>query len=126
MKSKTRKLLAVAAIPGSLFGFTGIAQAYEVYGKGVVYLDYSMTTSVPHSSHHNTTRRLNTRMVRPRHSGARMLPHAISHRHIPADFPSSISEPTSTEQRTLASDGLVGYSRPDQTSCLLICFSKGA
>ncbi|MDE5640438.1 MAG: hypothetical protein K2I40_01730 [Bifidobacterium castoris] len=52
MKSKTRKLLAVAAILGSLFGFTGIAQAYEVYGKGVVYLDYSMATSVPYSSQH--------------------------------------------------------------------------
>ncbi|RYQ33605.1 hypothetical protein PG2009B_0777 [Bifidobacterium pseudolongum subsp. globosum] len=32
MKSKTRKLLATVAVLGSLFGFTGIAQAYEVYG----------------------------------------------------------------------------------------------
>lgn len=50
MKSKTRKLLATVAVLGSLFGFTGIAQAYEVYGKGVVYLDYSMATSVPYNS----------------------------------------------------------------------------
>ncbi|RYQ19832.1 hypothetical protein PG2071B_0637 [Bifidobacterium pseudolongum subsp. globosum] len=52
MKSKTRKLLATVAVLGSLFGFTGIAQAYEVYGKGVVYLDYSMATSVPYNSQH--------------------------------------------------------------------------
>lgn len=52
MKSKTRKLLAATAVLGSLFGFTGITQAYEVYGKGVVYLDYSMATSVPYYSRH--------------------------------------------------------------------------
>lgn len=52
MKSKTRKLLAAAAVLGSLFGFTGIAQAYEVYGRGVVYFDYSMATSAPYSSQH--------------------------------------------------------------------------